>query len=150
MDVQFPLFVFEKDDRSMFFVESRERVLNSLEAIDIQNGEYLFWDSTGASVCVSVARGAIDQIELCNQAMTLPQAFAAYARAYGLQMSLAQSPVDTWRSLQTQLPPRKTLWARLFRRGYKELVRFSRLTGHNRGLSVGLKPSSVIWCQISL
>jgi hypothetical protein len=117
VNVKFPLFVFEKDDHSMFFVESRERVLDYLEAIDIENGEYLFWDSTGAGVCVSVARGAIDQIELCNQAMTLAQAFDAYARAYGLQMSLAQSPVDVWRSLQSQLPPRKTLWARLFRSG---------------------------------
>jgi len=117
VDVKFPLFVFEKDDCSMFLVESRERFLCYLEAIDIENSEYLFWDSTGAGVCVSVARGATDQIELCDQATTLPQAFDAYARAYGLQMSLGQSPLDIWRSLQSQLPPRKTLWARLFRSG---------------------------------
>jgi hypothetical protein len=94
VDVNFPLFVFEKDDRSMLLVESPERLLHDLEAIDIESGEYLFGDSTGAGVCVSVARGAIDQIALCDQAMTLPQAFDAYARAYGLRMSLGQSPLD--------------------------------------------------------
>jgi hypothetical protein len=52
MEVQFPLFVFEKDDRSMYLIESPERVFHHLEAIDIENGEYLFWDSTGAGVCV--------------------------------------------------------------------------------------------------
>src|SRR6266436_5007359 len=117
MNVEFPLFVFEKDDRSMLLIERPDRLLYHLETIDIENGEYLFWDSTGAGVSVSVARGAIDQIALCDQAMALPQAFDAYARANGLQMSLGQSPLDIWRSLQSQLPPRKTLWARLFRSG---------------------------------
>src|SRR6267142_919257 len=115
MNVEFPLFVFEKDDLSMLLIEGPDRLLYHLETVDIENDEYLFWDSTGAGVCVSVARDAIDQIELCDQATTLPQAFDAYARAYGLQMSLGQSPLDIWRSLQSQLPPRKTLWARLFR-----------------------------------
>jgi hypothetical protein len=39
MDAKFPLFVFEKDDRSMYLVESPERVLDQLEAIDIENDE---------------------------------------------------------------------------------------------------------------
>ncbi len=112
--VEFPIFVFEKDDRSMCLVESPERFLYHLEAIDIENGEYLFWDSTGAGVCVSVAGGVIDTVVLCDPAMTLPQAFEAYARAYKLQMPLGQSSHDTWRSLQSQVPPRKTLWSRLF------------------------------------
>ena len=113
MEVKFPLFVFEKDDHSMCLVESAEHFFHHLEAIDIENGEYLFWDSTGAGVHVSVARGAIDQIALCEQAMTLPQAFEAYAPNYGLQISQGQSPLDLWKNLQSQLPPRKSLWARL-------------------------------------
>src|SRR5260370_5877129 len=59
MDVQFPLFVFEKDDRSMYLIETPERVFYHLEAIYIENNEYLFWDSTGAGVRISVARGAV-------------------------------------------------------------------------------------------
>jgi hypothetical protein len=113
MDVQFPLFVFA-DDRSMELIESPERVLDHLEAIDIENSEYLFWDSTGASVSISVARGAVKQIGLCEQAMSLREAFETYAKAYGLHVIAGESAIETWRALQSQLPPRKTLWERLF------------------------------------
>jgi hypothetical protein len=114
MDVQFPLFVFEKDDHSMYLIETPERVLYHLEAIDIENGEYLFWNSTGAAVLVSSTSGVIDLLTLCDPLMTLPQAFEAYARAHELQLSSGQSPLATWRSLQSQLPPKRMLWTRLF------------------------------------
>jgi hypothetical protein len=114
VDVQFPLFVFEKDDRSMYLIEAPEHVLCLLEAIDIGNNEYLFWDSTGASVRISVARGAVEQIAICDQGMSLRQAFSSYAQSHGLHVPSGESATDTWRSLQSQLPPRKTFWARLF------------------------------------
>jgi hypothetical protein len=38
--VSFPLFVFEKDDCSMFLVETPDKVLYHLEPIDIENDEY--------------------------------------------------------------------------------------------------------------
>jgi hypothetical protein len=114
MDVQFPLFVFEKDDHSMYLVETPERVLYHLEAIDIENGEYLFWDSSGAGVCVSVTGDVLDPIRLCDPVLTLSEALGAYARTHKLQLPLEQSPLATWRSLQSQLPPRKTFWTRVF------------------------------------
>jgi len=116
MYVQFPLFVFEKDDRSMYLIETPERVLYHLEAIDIENIEYLFWDSTGAGVRVSVARGAVKQIAPCDQTISLPAAFETYAQSHGLSVSLGESPMDTWRSLQSQVSPRRTPWAHLFRK----------------------------------
>jgi hypothetical protein len=116
MDVQFPLFVFAKDDRSMYLVETPERVLYHLEAIDIENNEYLFWDSTGAGVSISVARGKVKQIAVCEQAMSLREAFEAYAAYYGLRVIPGESTIATWRGFQSQVPPRKTLWERLFRR----------------------------------
>jgi hypothetical protein len=116
VDVQFPLFVFEKDDRSMYLIETPERVLYHLEAIDIEDGEYLFWDSNGAGVCISVAGGAIKQIAPCAETISLREAFETYGQSYGLQVFLKESPLDTWRNLQSQLPPKRTLWARLFRR----------------------------------
>jgi hypothetical protein len=114
MDIQFPLFVFEKDDHSMYLIETPDRVLYHLEAIDIENGEYLVWDSTGAGVSVSATRGGIDLIAPCDPLTTLSQAFEAYARAHELHLSSGQSPLATWSSLQSQLPPRRTLWKRLF------------------------------------
>ena len=114
MDVQFPLFVFEKDDRSMYLIETPERVLYHLEAIDIENNEYLFWDSTGAGVRVLVSRGAVKQIAPCDQTISLREAFETYAQSYGLSVCPGESPMDTWRSLQSQVPPTRTPWARLF------------------------------------
>jgi|SRR6267378_7160925 len=116
MDVQFPLFVFEKDDRSMYLIETPERVLDHLEAIDIENSEYLFWDSTGAGVCVAVANGAVKQIAPCAETISLREAFETYGQSYGLQVVLKKFPLDTWRSLQSQVSPKKTVWARLFRK----------------------------------
>jgi hypothetical protein len=116
MDVQFPLFVLAKDDRSMSLIETPERVLYHLEAIDIENSEYLFWDSTGAGVCISVARGAVKQITLSTQTTSLREAFEAFAQTYGLHVLPGESPMDIWRGLQSQLPPKRTFWARLFRK----------------------------------
>lgn len=113
MDVQFPLFVLA-DDSSMCLVETPERVLYHLEAIDIENGEYLFWDSTGTGVTISVAGGKVKRIATCDQKMSLREAFEAYAAAYGLRIVPGESPVDTWNGFQSQLPPRRTIWERLF------------------------------------
>jgi trehalose-6-phosphate synthase len=114
MDAQFPLLAFEKDDNSMHLIETHERVLSHLEAIDIENDEYLFWDSTGASVSILVVRGEVKQIAHCEQGMSLREALETYAKAYGLHIIAGESAIDTWKALQSQLPPRKTLWERLF------------------------------------
>jgi len=114
MDAQFPLFVIEKDYSSMTLIEAPERILYHLEAIDIENGEYLFWDSTRAGINISVERGRVKQITLCDQAMSLQEAFETYAKSRGLQVIAGESALETWRGLQSQLPPRKSLWQRLF------------------------------------
>jgi hypothetical protein len=90
--------VFEKDDRSMLLIEKRDRLLYHLETIDIENDEYLFWDSTGAGTRVSVARDAIDQITRCDQSMSLSDAFEAYVQSLGLGVSLERT---SHRSLET-------------------------------------------------
>jgi hypothetical protein len=53
--VSFPLFVFEKDDYSMFVVETPDKVLDHMEPIDIENGEYLCWDANGGAVRISIS-----------------------------------------------------------------------------------------------
>ena len=54
MSVTYPLFVFEKDDKSIRLIENESRILYHLEAIDIENEEYVFWDSSGSGVLVTV------------------------------------------------------------------------------------------------
>jgi hypothetical protein len=116
MNVEFPLFVFEKDDRSMLLIERPDRLLNHLETIDIENDEYLFWDSTGAGVRVSVARDAIGQITRCDQSMSLSDAFEAYVQSLGLGVSVDGRPIEVWRRIQSRIPKRMPLWRRLFGR----------------------------------
>lgn len=114
MGVQFPLFVFERDNNSMCLVENPQSILHRLEAIDIENDEYLFWDSTGAGVNISVERGGVNQVILGEQPMSLENAFQKYAESHRLRVIAGKFAMETWRNLQSQLPPRKTLWERLF------------------------------------
>lgn len=116
MNVEFPLFVFEKDARSMLLIERPDRILYHLETIDIENDEYLFWDSTGAGARVSVARDAIDQITRCDQSMSLSDAFEAYVQSLGLGVFVDGPPIEVWRRIQSRIPKRKPLWRRLFGR----------------------------------
>jgi len=100
----------------MYLIEAPKRVLYHLEAIDIENNEYLFWDSTGAGVCISVVHSAVKQIALCEQTMSLRNALESYAQSQGLHLIPGESAIDTWKSLQSQIPLRRTLWERLFRK----------------------------------
>jgi hypothetical protein len=108
------MFAFEKDNQAMFLIEKPDRLL-LFEAIDIENEEYIFWDSTGAGVCVTVKGRAID-IRSCELAMALSSAFQAYSRSRGLEISIQGSPAEVWTLIQSKLPTKKSLWTRLFSR----------------------------------
>jgi hypothetical protein len=125
MDVRFPLFVFEKDDRSMYLVETPGSILHGLDTIDIENEEYLFWDSTGAGVRILVTPSAVKRIELCAQTMSLQEAFHRYAETYRVRVIPSDSPMEIWQGFESQLPPRRPFWARLFR----NRARFGSYTG---------------------
>ena len=116
VDAQFPLFLFEKDDRSMYLIETRGSILYRADTIDIENNEYLFWDSTGAGVRITVTPSTVKRIELCDQAMSLQEAFHRYAESYGLRLIPSGSPIEIWRAFESQLPPKRTFWDRLFRK----------------------------------
>ncbi len=100
----------------MFLIETPDRLLYHFEWIDIENEEFIFWDSRGAGVRVTVKDGAIDQIRPCEQSKSLSDAFEAYSHSLGLEISLQGSPVEVWTRIQSQLPRKKSLWTRLFSR----------------------------------
>src|ERR1700731_982530 len=112
MDVRFPLFAFEKDDYSMLLIERPDRLLYHLESIDVENEEYLFWDSTAAGVCVSGVGGAIDQIRQGEQSKSLTDAFEAYAQSRGLEISLQGPPAEVWTRIQSHVPKKEGFWTR--------------------------------------
>ncbi len=50
MSFTYPVFVFEKDDSSMRLISAENEILSQLEAVDIENGEYVVWDGRGHGV----------------------------------------------------------------------------------------------------
>jgi hypothetical protein len=117
--VSFPLFVFEKDDCSMFLVEAPDRVLYHMEPIDIENGEYICWDTNGNAVRISVAGQRVTGIEYGAAGMPLAEAFRRHADAFGLDVDTTGPPDEIRRRLkeaESRLPRKGGLLSRLFKR----------------------------------
>ena len=89
MSVIYPLFDFEKDDKSMRLIEDESRILSHLEAIDIENNEYVFWDASGGGLSVAVSVGAfkskLESVTSCPPAFPILDAFKEYAMSLGLR-----------------------------------------------------------------
>ena len=120
MSVVYPLFVFEKDDRSMRVVERPDRILYHLEAIDIENDEFLFWDSTGNAVAVNVAKGKVVDVSSSPPGLSLHDVLVSYAESLNLPAALVYgAPTEAWERIEKELqnrPKRKGLFSRLFSR----------------------------------
>ena len=117
MGVQFPLFVFEKDNCSMQLIEKQEDLFHHLEEIDIENDEYLFWDTNGAGVCLQVKKRKVIAIENCEAAKPLTEAFQTYCQSLELAIDLGGSPIEAWNRIADALksrPKKKGRFARLF------------------------------------
>jgi hypothetical protein len=116
--ITYPLFVFEKDAKSLRLIEDQDRVLYHLEAIDIENDEYVFWDSTGGGVNVTVVQKKVN-VNPCAAVLPLRDALAAYASANGLrELNVADAPIEVWRRIQKEIdarPKKRSFLERLFR-----------------------------------
>jgi hypothetical protein len=105
VSVEYPIFVFEKDDRSMRLIESEERILSHLEAIDIENNEYVFWDANGRGVSISVSVGSfkseLKSVTSYSESLPIHDAFKLLAEGMGIQESLTDgAPIEVWRRIQ--------------------------------------------------
>lgn len=109
MSVSYPLFAFEKDDKSIRLIEDQSQILHRLEPIDIENKEYVFWDSNGSGVLVTVTpsrtfkEGKLE-VASCQPDFPLQDAFKAYAMSLGLPEAVAEgAPMDAWRRIREEL-----------------------------------------------
>ena len=105
MSVEYPIFAFEKDDHSMRLVESEKRILFHLEAIDIQNDEYVFWDATGVGVRITASVGAfkskLESVNSCPAPFPIQEAFRLFAESLRLRESRVDGPpIQLWGRLQ--------------------------------------------------
>jgi len=97
----------------MALIEDPGRVLRQLEAIDIQNDEYVFWDANGRGVTITVTVTAftnkLNEIRSSAPAFPLQDAFLSYAKSLGLAGPLPEGlPIDVWRHIQSNLAPGKS------------------------------------------
>jgi hypothetical protein len=117
MAIQYPLFVFEKDDCSMQLVEKADELFLHLEEFDIQNDEYLFWDANGHGVCLRTKMRKVVAIENHEAVKPLHEALQAYCQSLGLTVEFAGEPIETWRRIEVAVklrPKKKGLFRRLF------------------------------------
>ena len=104
-DASFPLYVFEKDDWSMFLVESPDKVLYDIEPIDFENDEYLFWDAQGNGVRITLERGTLTSIENTENEITLQEAFSRYSQFLGTAVDTKGPFPEVWARLQANVKP---------------------------------------------
>lgn len=118
-EVLFPLYVFEKDDSSMFRVEHPDRLLYHMETTDIEDEEYYFWDRDGRPVRISAGDGKIRAIEYCEGAMSLQGAFERYTESRDISADTSGNPSDSWNRIEdaiSRLPRRRGFLSGLFKR----------------------------------
>jgi len=113
----FPLYVC-LDDGTVTRIETPDRILYHLEAIDIENDECLFWDAIARPLKVVIKRNKVSGLESTENTITLPQAFEKYAEQLGVSIDVSGKPEEVWESL------RKAEESRARRPGF-----FSRLFG---------------------
>jgi hypothetical protein len=116
--VSFPLFVFEKDDYSMFVVETPDKVLYHMEPTDIENGEYLCWDANGRAVRISISGQRVTGICHGEPEMPLAEAFRRYSDVHGLDVDTTGPFDQVWcrlKDTESHFPRSRGLLSRLFR-----------------------------------
>jgi hypothetical protein len=114
----FPLYV-RLDDGRVLRIEAFERILSYLEAIDIENDEYLFWDAVGHGLKVVIKKGRVTGFEQVEHQSTLQQAFEGYAKQLGAAIDTSGTPEEVWArvdSVKQSLPRSRSLFSRLFGR----------------------------------
>ncbi|MBV9144599.1 MAG: hypothetical protein JO065_01695 [Acidobacteria bacterium] len=113
---EFPLYVC-LDDGTVIQIETADRILYHLEAIDIENDEYLFWDAAARPLKVAIAKGKVSGLESTENKITLPHAFEKYAEQLGVSIDVSGKPEEVWaglRKAEESRPRRPGLFSRLF------------------------------------
>ncbi len=122
--VAYPLYVC-LDDGGVVQIESFERILYHLEATDIENDEYLFWDADGRGLKVLIKKARVSGFEKTENRITLQQAFEGYAKQLselGVTVDTSGTPEQIWARVQSakeSLPRPASFFSWLFGRNRK-------------------------------
>ena len=113
---EFPLYVC-LDDGEVIRIEDSDKILYHLEAIDIENNEYQFWDATGCPLRLVITKDRVSGLRSAENKVTLPQAIQQYAKRLGLTIDTGGKPGEIWAKLDSakESPSRTpSLFSRLF------------------------------------
>ena len=119
----FPLYVC-LDDGTVMQIENENRILYHLEAVDIENDEYMFWDATGHDFRILIKKGKLVGFDKTHRnKLTLQQAFEQYAaqlREGGAAVdTMTGTPEELWAKIEKakqSLPRRRSFFSRIFGR----------------------------------
>jgi hypothetical protein len=113
---EFPLYVC-LDEGTVIPIETPDRILYHLEAVDIENDEYLFWDAQARPLKIGITNGKVASLESTENEITLVQAFEKYAEQLGVNIDVSGKPEDVWATLrkaEENRPRSPDFFSRLF------------------------------------
>jgi len=117
----FPLYV-RVDDGEMMRIDNADRILYHLEAVDIENDEYMFWDAAEHGLRILINKGKVGGVEKADNKLTLQQSFEEYAEQLaerGAAVDTSGTPEEIWTKIEKakeSLPRPRALFSRLFGR----------------------------------
>ena len=116
--VVFPINVC-LDDGHVIRIESFQKILYHLEAIDIENDEYQFWDANGLGLKILIEKNAVSGFQNADNRLSFQQAVDVYAEQLGVPIDAGGTPDEVWAKVQKaeqSVPQPRSFLARLFGR----------------------------------
>jgi hypothetical protein len=117
-NVVFPLYAC-LDDGQVIRIESFQKILYHLEAIDIDNDEYQFWDANGRSLKILIEKNAVSGFQNADNRLSFQHAVEVYAGQLGVPIDTSGTPDEVWARVQKALqsvPQPRSFLARFFGR----------------------------------
>jgi len=117
----FPVYV-RLDDGEMLRIDNADGILYHLEAIDIENDEYMFWDAAEHGLRILINKGKVGGFEKADNKLTVQQAFEEYAEQLagrGATVDTSGTPEEIWTKIEKakeSLPSPRGLFSRFFDR----------------------------------
>jgi len=115
MTVAFPVFVLEKDSRTILRFDSLDEMQGYLERIDVENEEYEAWDANGWPIRMTVQKPLWLRLELSAQGPKpggLLSDLRHFAQFVGVKLDVedeTKSPTAIYEKIVTNKPQKGIL-----------------------------------------
>jgi hypothetical protein len=113
MSVAFPVLVLERDSGDVMRFDSASEMQKQLERIDVENEEYLAWESSGRPISMAVEEPVWLKLESKAAQPDIAGLFSAlqgFAESRGVKLQAGDqntSPLALYEEITAQTPPAK-------------------------------------------